>query len=87
MLLRTKLFGTTYEFGSIKELLAKANEEKSGDRQAGIAAGGLGLPGHCTAATWGPPAARNQRRMTARSSGVMAVTLAGGMASVSPAWT
>jgi len=38
MLLRTKLFGTTYEFGSIKELLAKANEEKSGDRQAGIAA-------------------------------------------------
>jgi ethanolamine ammonia-lyase large subunit len=38
MLLRTKLFGTSYEFGSIKELLAKANEEKSGDRQAGIAA-------------------------------------------------
>jgi ethanolamine ammonia-lyase large subunit len=38
MLLRTKLFGTTYEFGSIKELMAKANEEKSGDRQAGVAA-------------------------------------------------
>jgi ethanolamine ammonia-lyase large subunit len=38
MLLRTKLFGKTFEFGSIKELLAKANEEKSGDRQAGIAA-------------------------------------------------
>jgi ethanolamine ammonia-lyase large subunit len=38
MILRTKLFGTPYEFGSIKELLAKANEEKSGDRQAGIAA-------------------------------------------------
>ena len=38
MLLRTKLFGETHEFGSIKELLAKANEEKSGDRQAGIAA-------------------------------------------------
>ena len=38
MLLRTKLFGRTYEFGTIKELLAKANEEKSGDRQAGIAA-------------------------------------------------
>ena len=38
MLLRTKLFGKTYEFGCIKELLAKANEEKSGDRQAGIAA-------------------------------------------------
>jgi len=38
MLLRTKLFGTTYEFGSVKEVLAKANEEKSGDRAAGIAA-------------------------------------------------
>ncbi|MFP4394247.1 MAG: ethanolamine ammonia-lyase subunit EutB [Anaerolineales bacterium] len=38
MLLRTKLFGETYKFGSIKELLARANEEKSGDRQAGIAA-------------------------------------------------
>ncbi len=38
MLLRTRLLGTAYEFGSIKELLAKANEEKSGDRQAGIAA-------------------------------------------------
>lgn len=38
MLLRTKLFGTTYEFGTIKELLAKANEQKSGDEQAGIAA-------------------------------------------------
>ncbi len=38
MLLRTQLFGKVYEFGSIKELLARANEEKSGDRQAGIAA-------------------------------------------------
>ncbi len=38
MLLRTKLFGKTYEFDSIKTLLAKANEEKSGDRQAGIGA-------------------------------------------------
>jgi ethanolamine ammonia-lyase large subunit len=38
MLLRTKLFGKTYEFGTIKELLAKANEDKSGDHQAGIAA-------------------------------------------------
>ncbi len=41
MLLRTKLFGKTYEFGGIKELLAKANEEKSGDRQAGIAAASM----------------------------------------------
>ncbi|GAA4903974.1 ethanolamine ammonia-lyase subunit EutB [Tessaracoccus lubricantis] len=38
MLLRTKLFGHTYEFADIKDLLAKANEEKSGDQQAGIAA-------------------------------------------------
>ncbi|WP_322507675.1 ethanolamine ammonia-lyase subunit EutB [Anaerolinea sp.] len=38
MLLRTRLFGNTYEFGSIKEVMAKANEEKSGDRLAGIAA-------------------------------------------------
>lgn len=38
MLLRTTLHGKVYEFGSIKQLLAKANEEKSGDRQAGIAA-------------------------------------------------
>jgi len=38
MLLRTQLFGKTYDFGSVKEVLAKANEEKSGDRQAGIAA-------------------------------------------------
>jgi len=38
VLLRTKLFGTTYAFSSVKEVLAKANEEKSGDRQAGIAA-------------------------------------------------
>lgn len=38
MLLRTKLYGKTYEFGTIKELLAKANENKSGDHQAGIAA-------------------------------------------------
>ena len=38
MLLRTKLFGHTYEFADLKDLLAKANEEKSGDLQAGIAA-------------------------------------------------
>ena len=38
MLLRTKLFGHTYEFADIKDLLAKANEQKSGDEQAGIAA-------------------------------------------------
>ena len=38
MNLKTTLFGHTYVFGSIKEVLAKANEEKSGDQLAGIAA-------------------------------------------------
>lgn len=38
MLFRTKLFGKTYEFKEVKELLAKANERKSGDEAAGIAA-------------------------------------------------
>jgi len=32
------LFGTNYQFKCIKEVLAKANEEKSGDKLAGIAA-------------------------------------------------
>jgi len=38
MILKTKLFGHTYEFKSIREVMAKANEEKSGDKLAGIAA-------------------------------------------------
>ncbi|WP_129599601.1 ethanolamine ammonia-lyase subunit EutB [Anaerophilus nitritogenes] len=38
MRLKTKLFGTVYQFQNIKEVLAKANEEKSGDKLAGIAA-------------------------------------------------
>src|ERR1700687_1952875 len=38
MLLRTKLFGKTYEFPDIRLLMGKANEEKSGDRLAGGAA-------------------------------------------------
>ena len=38
MKLKTQLFGHTYEFKSIRELMAKANEEKSGDKLAGIAA-------------------------------------------------
>lgn len=40
MLFRTKLFGRTYEFKDVKEVLAKANERKSGDELAGIAAKG-----------------------------------------------
>lgn len=38
MILKTRLFGNIYEFASIKEVLAKANEEKSGDKLAGVAA-------------------------------------------------
>lgn len=38
MNLKTTLFGTVYKFKDIKDLLAKANEEKSGDALAGIAA-------------------------------------------------
>ena len=38
MRLKTKLFGQIYQFESVKEVLAKANEEKSGDFLAGVAA-------------------------------------------------
>lgn len=38
MKLKTSLFGDLYTFESVKEVMAKANEEKSGDRLAGIAA-------------------------------------------------
>jgi ethanolamine ammonia-lyase large subunit len=38
MILKTRLFGTTYGFKDVKEVLAKANEEKSGDVLAGVAA-------------------------------------------------
>ena len=38
MLLRTKLFGKIYEFPDLRLLMGKANEEKSGDRLAGVAA-------------------------------------------------
>jgi ethanolamine ammonia-lyase large subunit len=38
MLLRTKLHGKTYEFPDLRLLMGKANEEKSGDRLAGVAA-------------------------------------------------
>jgi ethanolamine ammonia-lyase large subunit len=41
MKLSTSLSGTTFSFGSIKEVLAKANEPRSGDAQAGVAAGSL----------------------------------------------
>ncbi|EIT86766.1 ethanolamine ammonia lyase large subunit [Fictibacillus macauensis ZFHKF-1] len=38
MKLQTKLLGQVYQFKSLKEVFAKANEEKSGDRLAGLAA-------------------------------------------------
>ena len=38
MILKTKLFGHNYEFKSVREVMAKANEEKSGDTLAGIGA-------------------------------------------------
>ncbi len=38
MNLKTTLFGHTYQFSSVKEVLAKANEERSGDRLAGVSA-------------------------------------------------
>lgn len=38
MILKTRLFGRTYEFKDVKDVLAKANEEKSGDTLAGIGA-------------------------------------------------
>ncbi|MBE6945517.1 MAG: ethanolamine ammonia-lyase subunit EutB [Ruminococcaceae bacterium] len=39
MILKTSLLGKVYSFKSIKEALAKANEDKTGDRLAGLAAG------------------------------------------------
>ena len=38
MILKTKLFGYVYEFKSLKEVLAKANEFRSGDELAGVSA-------------------------------------------------
>ena len=38
MILKTKLFGKVYAFKSLNEVMAKANEEKAGDRLAGLAA-------------------------------------------------
>lgn len=38
MILKTKLFGKVYQFRDVKDVLAKANEKKSGDTLAGIAA-------------------------------------------------
>ena len=41
MKLSTVLAGKIFTFQSVKDVLAKANEQKSGDTLAGIAAAGL----------------------------------------------
>lgn len=41
MKLKTKLFGHVYQFKDVKEVLAKANEDKTGDKLAGIAASSM----------------------------------------------
>lgn len=41
MRLKTKLFGTVYSFHDVNDVMAKANEEKSGDKLAGVAAGSV----------------------------------------------
>lgn len=41
MNLKTKLFGTVYQFKSLNEVMAKANEERSGDKLAGLAASSI----------------------------------------------
>jgi ethanolamine ammonia-lyase large subunit len=38
MILKTRLFGKSYQFKDLYDVMAKANEEKSGDRLAGLAA-------------------------------------------------
>lgn len=38
MILKTRLYGKTYEFKDVKEVLCKASENKSGDHLAGLAA-------------------------------------------------
>ena len=41
MILKTTLLGKTYQFRDLKQVLAKANEEKTGDKLAGLAAEAL----------------------------------------------
>jgi ethanolamine ammonia-lyase large subunit len=41
MKLKTQLLGKVYQFKDLRDLLAKANEEKSGDHLAGLAAGSV----------------------------------------------
>jgi ethanolamine ammonia-lyase large subunit len=41
VILKTKLFEKVYQFKDVKEVLAKANEDRSGDRLAGVAAASM----------------------------------------------
>ena len=41
MILKTKLFDNVYQFRDVKDVLAKANEDRSGDRLAGVAAASM----------------------------------------------
>lgn len=41
MRLKTKLFGQIYQFKDVKEVLGKANEERSGDKLAGVCASSM----------------------------------------------
>ncbi|MDR3048930.1 MAG: ethanolamine ammonia-lyase subunit EutB [Elusimicrobiota bacterium] len=41
MILKTKLFGKVYQFKDVKDVLAKANEDRSGDHLAGVAASSM----------------------------------------------
>ena len=41
MILKTTLFGKTYQFADVKEVLNKAGEHRSGDVLAGVAAASL----------------------------------------------
>ena len=41
MKLKTTLLGKTYRFRDLKDVMAKANEEKTGDQLAGLAAEGI----------------------------------------------
>ena len=44
MKLKTTLFGNVYQFKDVKEVLAKANELRSGDVLAGVAAAPRWIP-------------------------------------------
>ena len=45
MILKTTLLGKTYQFRDLQQVLAKANEEKTGDKLAGLAAEDEESPG------------------------------------------